>query len=71
MLPMLIETNPDDDKLTVICRGAVEEKVIAGTLGMPVTVKERRITIYRPQLAVIRKHLRTTTQYLFSAKITG
>ena len=71
MLPVLIEVNPDSDELSVVTRGPVEEKVISSVLGMPVTTKGRRITIYRSQLAAIRKQLRTATQYLFTAKLTG
>jgi len=37
--------------------------------GLPVSTREREtITIYRPQLALLRKRLKTTTQYLFSQK---
>jgi uncharacterized protein (UPF0216 family) len=69
LLPMLIEVNPGQDEMAVICRGEVEEQVVSKILDMPVTTKQRRITIYKPQLALIRKVLKTTTQYLFSPKI--
>ena len=37
--------------------------------GLPVSTREREtITLYRPQLALLRKRLKTTTQYLFSQK---
>ncbi len=37
--------------------------------GLPVSTREREtITLYRPQLALLRKRLKTTTQYLFPQK---
>jgi len=68
LLPMLIEVNPGQDEMVIICRGKAEEKVISKILDMPVTPKQQRIMIYKPQLALIRKPLKTTTQYLFSPK---
>jgi len=68
LLPMLIEVNPGQGEMAIICRGEVEEKVISKILDMPLTTKQERIMIYKPQLALIRKPLKTTTQYLFSPK---
>jgi len=68
LLPILIEVNPGQGEMAIICRGEVEEKVISGILDMPVTPKQKRIMIYKPQLALLRKPLKTTTQYLFSPK---
>lgn len=68
LLPMLIEVNPGQGEMVIICRGEVEERVISKILDMPVTTKQGRIMIYKPQLALIRKPLKTTTQYLFSPK---
>ena len=68
LLPMLIEVNSGQGEMAIICQGAVEEKVISKILDMPVTPKQKRIVIYKPQLALIRKPLKTTTQYLFSPK---
>ncbi len=68
LLPMLIEVNPGQGEMAIICRGGMEEKVISKILDMPVTPKQKRIMIYKPQLALIRKPLKTTTQYLFSPK---
>jgi uncharacterized protein (UPF0216 family) len=36
---------------------------------MPVTCEQRRIRIYKPQLALLRRKLKTTTVYVFSPKI--
>ena len=68
LLPMLIEVNPGQGEMAIICQGGVEEKVISKILDTPVTPKQKRIMIYKPQLALLRKPLKTTTQYLFSAK---
>ena len=68
LLPILIEANPGQDEMAIICRGKVEDKVTAKILDMPVTTKQKRIMLYKPQLALIRKSLKTTTQYLFAPK---
>lgn len=66
LLPMLIELSSDQGEAAVILGEEVEENIISKILGMPVTRKQARITIYRPQLALLRKRLKTTTQYIFS-----
>ena len=71
LLPILIGVKPGQGEMSIICRGEVEEKVISKVLDMPVTSKQKRIRIYKPQLALIRERLRTTTQYLFSPKSLG
>ncbi len=68
LLPMLIEVNPGQGEMAIICRGKAEEKVISKILDMPVTIRQERIMLYKPQLALIRKPLKTTTQYLFTPK---
>jgi len=67
-LPMLIEVRAAGDEMSLICRGGVEEKVISSVLDMPATRRGDKVVIYKPQLAEIRKRLRTTTQYLFAPK---
>lgn len=69
LLPMLIELGSNQAEAAIICQTDVEEKVISKTLSMPTTLKQGRITIYKPQLALLRKRLKTTTQYVFSPKI--
>ncbi len=66
-LPMFIELGPDQDEAAIICRGGVEEQIISRILGMLVTSNQGIIIIYKPQLGVLRKVLKTTTQYIFSA----
>jgi uncharacterized protein (UPF0216 family) len=67
-LPMLIELGHGQGEAAIICEGEVEEKIISKVLDMPVKCEERRIRIYKPQLALLRKKLKTTTVYLFSQK---
>ena len=67
-LPMLIELGGNQAEAAVICLGKMEEKVTSRALDMPVTCREGRIRIYKPQLALLRKKLRTTTVYVFSAR---
>ena len=68
LLPMLIEVNPGQGEMAIICQGGVEEKVVSKILDTLVTAKQKRIVIYKPQLALLRKPLKTTTQYLFFPK---
>jgi len=69
LLPILIEVSAGQGEMAIICPGEVEEKVISKVLDMAVTCRQKRIVIYKPQLAVVRKLLRTTTQYLFPPKL--
>ena len=68
LLPMLLEVHAGRGEVAVICQGEVEEKVMAKVLDMPVTPRQKRIVLYKPQLALVRRLLRTTTQYLFPPK---
>jgi len=70
-LPMLIELGANQAEAAIICEGEIEEKVISKVLNMPVTCEERRIRIYKPQLALLRRKLKTTTVYVFSPKIVA
>jgi len=70
-LPMLIELGPNQGEAAIICQGGVEEKAISKMLDMPVKCEERRIRIYKPQLALLRRKLKTTTAYVFSPKIVA
>ncbi len=68
LLPMLIEVGANQAEAAVMCEGKIEEKVISKALNMQVICEERRIRIHKPQLALLRKKLKTTTVYLFSPK---
>ena len=70
-LPMLIELGANQAEAAIICEGKLEEKVISKALNMPVTCQEKRIRIYRPQLALLRRKFKTTTVYVFSLKIVA
>jgi hypothetical protein len=70
-LPMLMEVGANQAEAAVMCEGKVEEKVISKALDMPVTCEERRIRIYKPQLALLRRKFKTTTVYVFSPKIVA
>jgi len=69
LLPMLIELTPDQGEVAIICEQGVEAKIISKILNMPIIHERKRITIYKPQLSLVRKVLKTTTQYVFSPKI--
>ncbi len=68
-LPMLIELGANEAEAYIICGGQVEEKIISRVLNMPVTCERRRIRVYRPQVALLRRKLRTTTVYVFSHRL--
>ena len=70
-LPILIEVSSGDDEMAVLGTGGVVGKVIGRLLDMPLTVKRNRIIIHKPQLALIRQKLRTSTQYIFAPRINS
>ncbi len=71
LLPILIEVETGESTTSVLCEGAVEEKVVSRVLGMPLTCEHGRIRVYKPQLGVLRGKLKTTTAYVFSAQTTA
>ncbi|HUV45457.1 MAG TPA: DUF61 family protein [Dehalococcoidia bacterium] len=75
LLPMLIALGAGQAEATIPilsgCEGKVEEKIVSKVLNMPVTYDETRIRIYKPQLALLRRKLKTTTVYVFSPKIVA
>jgi hypothetical protein len=70
-LPMLIELKSNQAEAAIICRSGVEEKIISKILDMPMAAEQGRVRIYKPQLALLRKTLKTTTQYVFSPRIVA
>lgn len=69
LLPILIEMAGDETEAIVLCPSDVELKVISFVLGMHLTYERPgRVRVYKPQLALLRRKLRTTTQYVFSAR---
>jgi len=71
LLPMIIELGENQAEAAVMCQGEMEEKIISKILDMPVTCEQGRIRIYKPQLALLRKILKTTTQYVFFPKVVA
>jgi uncharacterized protein (UPF0216 family) len=67
-LPIMIELVGEGFAAAALCSGEAEERVLGAVLGMPVKCDHGRIRLYRPQLALVRKRLRTTTQYVFSQR---
>lgn len=66
VLPILIQIDTGRSEMDVLCPGDAEKKVIQGVLDMPLDFQGGAARIYRPQLAVLRRRLKTTTQYLYS-----
>jgi uncharacterized protein (UPF0216 family) len=64
-LPILLEVGLQQEGITIRSREGIEAKVFSKILGMPVVHKEDLITIFKPHLSVVRKVLKTTTQYVF------
>lgn len=67
-LPLLVELGAHHAEAAVLCQTRAEERVVSGVLDMPVICERGRIRLYRPQLALLRQKLRTTTVYLFSSR---
>jgi uncharacterized protein (UPF0216 family) len=69
MLPILIEMTGDQSGAIVMCPGSAEQKVVSSVLGMHLECERPgQLRIYKPQLALLRRKLKTTTQYMFSTR---
>ncbi len=69
LLPIIIEMAGDESEAIVLCPTDAELKVVTTVLGMPLTCERPgRLRLYRPQLGLLRRKLRTTSQYAFSAR---
>ncbi len=66
-LPIIIEVESRRDRLVVRSKTGTEAKIFSRILEMPVSWKSDAITIFKPQLQVLRRVLKTTTQYVFTA----
>lgn len=66
LLPILIELTTSSGEASVACSGGAELKAIERILGMKPAVRGGKIILYRPQVAALRKVLRTSTQYSIS-----
>ena len=67
LLPILIKIHAGYSEISVLCSGESEQKVLSVILDMPLNVTADGVIIYKQQLGVLRKKLRTTTQYIFTA----
>lgn len=69
LLPIIIEVGAGEGEMSVVCEGRVEKEVVSRVLDMQLTCEQGRIRIYRPQLALLRGKLKTTTVYVFCASV--
>ncbi len=67
-LPILLEVSPEYGEGAVVVKGRIESMVVSKILELDWN-NESTIIIYRPQVAILRRKLPTTTQYVFSLKL--
>ena len=65
LLPIMIEVSAGQGIIAVVSTGDTVDKIISQVTDMPLTQKQGKINIYKPQLALIRTRLKTVTQYVF------
>ncbi|MDY6907014.1 MAG: DUF61 family protein [Chloroflexota bacterium] len=65
LLPILIEVGRGPDEAVIPCVAGVSEELLSRVLDMALRADRGRVTIYRPHLALLRRRLKTTTQYVF------
>jgi uncharacterized protein (UPF0216 family) len=65
MLPIIMEVKSDESGIIVRSKEGIEAKIFSEILAMSVAHKLNKVIIFRPQLNVVRKTLKTTTQYVF------
>ncbi|MBW2598618.1 MAG: DUF61 family protein [Deltaproteobacteria bacterium] len=66
LLPIIIEVGHGEGRLTVRSKTGIEAKIFSRILEMPIACRYDMITIFKPQLQVLRRVLKTTTQYVFT-----
>ena len=66
LLPIIMEVGSVEGGVTVRSKTGTEAKIFSKILGMPIACTSDMIIIFRPQLQVLRKVLKTTTQYVFT-----
>jgi uncharacterized protein (UPF0216 family) len=66
LLPIIIEVGSREDRLVVRSKTGTEAKIFSRILEMPIPCRSDTITIFKPQLQVLRRVLKTTTQYVFT-----
>ncbi|MBE9546435.1 MAG: DUF61 family protein [Proteobacteria bacterium] len=65
LLPIIMEVTPDQSWVTIRSKGGVEAKIFSKILGITVVSKHNITTIFKSQMSVVRKALKTATQYVF------
>lgn len=71
LLPLLIELAPSSSEASIALGSGAELKVVGRILGMEPTVRDGKIILYWPQVAALRKALRTSTQYSLAVGAMG
>jgi len=66
LLPIIIEVGSGEGRLVVRSKTGTEAKIFSRILEMPISYRSDMITIFKPQLQVLRRVLKTTTQYVFT-----
>ncbi|MDD5723422.1 MAG: DUF61 family protein [Syntrophales bacterium] len=66
LLPIIIEVGHGEGRMMVRSKTGIEAKIFSRMLEMPIACRSDMITIFRPQLQVLRRVLKTTTQYVFT-----
>jgi uncharacterized protein (UPF0216 family) len=70
LLPILIEMAGGESDAILLCPSDAELKVASTVIGMRLQYERPgRVRLYKPQLALLRSKLKTTTQYAFSARM--
>jgi len=65
LLPIIMEVKSEETGINIRSREGIEAKIFTEILGMEVSYKDETVRIFKPQLGIIRKTLKTTTQYVF------
>jgi len=66
LLPIVIEVGHGEGRMVVRSKTGIEAKIFSRILDMPIARRSDMITIFKPQLHVLRRVLKTTTQYVFN-----
>jgi uncharacterized protein (UPF0216 family) len=65
MLPIILEIKSDETGIIIRSKEGIEAKIFTKILEMEVSCRDDTVRIFKPQLGIIRKTLKTTTQYVF------
>ena len=67
-LPIIIEVGSSGEGcMTVRSQTGIEARLFSQILGMPISCRFDEIVIFKPQVQVLRRVLKTATQYVFCA----